>query len=185
MGRDCGACVNRYALSGADLAADTGRGNAGGALADRGLESAATLKPNVGGGGSRCRQRPGLPDHHGGVSPRRAPRRGACRGLGRPDELSLPPDTCSGSATSTQPFGRPPLSIHQEVDGFLARHSTLLSGGARTASSQVAHVARSLPPSSVMRKFCAGVSALNSTRQNRPRAPSLPPRLLPRQPRFG
>ena len=35
-GRDCGACVSRYALSGADLAADTGRGNAGGAQADRG-----------------------------------------------------------------------------------------------------------------------------------------------------
>jgi hypothetical protein len=35
-GRDCGACVSRYALSGADLAADTGHGNAGGPQADRG-----------------------------------------------------------------------------------------------------------------------------------------------------
>ena len=44
------ACVSRYALSGADLAADTGRGNAGGAQADRGQhrEHATLTEPAVG-----------------------------------------------------------------------------------------------------------------------------------------
>ena len=49
-GRDCGACVSRYALSGADLAAHTGRGNAGGAQSDRGQhrERATLTEPAVG-----------------------------------------------------------------------------------------------------------------------------------------
>jgi hypothetical protein len=59
----------------------------------------------------------------------------------------------SGSTTGTQPFGSPLLSIHHQVDGFLARHSRPVSSeGPRTA--QVARVARSLPPS--MRSTVSG-----------------------------
>jgi hypothetical protein len=87
-------------------------------------------------------------------------------------------------AISTQPFGRPPAELHHEVDGFLARHSTLLSGGApnrivpgRARSAQLAAVVGDA-------EVCAGVvgaliDAAKSTQG------SLPPRLLPRHPRFG
>ena len=75
-------------------------------------------------------------DHYGGVMPRRAPHGELAAGLGCYDELSLAPDTCSGSTTSTQPFGSPLLSIHHRVDGFLALsfHPPSPGGTAKSSS---------------------------------------------------
>jgi hypothetical protein len=56
--------------------------------------------------------------------PRRAPHGELAAGLGRCDELSLPPEfqPLFRSTTSTQPFGSPLPSIHHRVDGSLSFH---------------------------------------------------------------
>ena len=83
----------------------------------------STLKPNVGGGGHAV-QRPALPGHHGAVVPRRAPHGELSAGLGRCDELSLPPEfqPLFTRTTSTQPFGRPPAE-HSSRGRRLSRAS--------------------------------------------------------------
>jgi hypothetical protein len=69
--------------------------------------------------------------------PRRAPRLNLAAGLGRCDELSLPPEfqPLFRSTTSTQPFGSPLLSIHHRVDGFLALSFHPPSSGPSKTSS--------------------------------------------------